>query len=451
MSNKVINITEGSIPRQVVRLAWPAVGMMFLHTALSITDAIWVGRLGAEQMAAVVSSMFVLWILFSLIEIVAVGVVALISRAYGARDFEKVAHIGRQAVVLTAVGSVVVTLAGVLLADAVFDLMNTGAVVKEYGASYLRICFAITLLVAMNEVLSAVFRATGDTRTPLIVGSIAIVVNLVLDPLLIFGWGVVPRMEVAGAAIATAVSYLIGFLLVILMLRKGKLTFRFDWKKWIRPDGVIIRQMVKVGLPLSMAGIVFSLVYLFLNRITASFGTEAIAALGIGNRCESFSYLISWGFSIAVATLVGQNLGAGKPERAEKSVWYTIGISGFITFLIGLAFFLAPRQIASIFIADSAVQSMAVNYLLILALSQVFMAVEIVMQGAFSGAGNTMPPMLVSVVGSLVRIPLAYFLSYHTSLGIMGIWWTITITTCVKALILIIWFRRGHWKTGEVT
>jgi len=450
MTKERINITEGSIPRQVVRLAWPAVGMMFLHTALSITDAVWVGRLGAAEMAAVVSSMFVIWILFSLIEIVATGTVAVISRFYGAQDYDRVSHTGRQSTVLCVAASIAVTIAGIIAAGFIFDVMNTGDDVKAYGIPYLTIIFGVTFFIFLNEVLLAIFRATGDIKTPLIVTSVAIGLNLVLDPILIFGWGPIPRLEVVGAALATALSYIIGCALALLAIKWGKLTFKFNWSRWVRPDWKMIAQMIKIGLPLSTAGVVFSVVYLFLNRITASFGTEAIAALGIGNRCESVSYLICWGFSLAVSTLVGQNLGAKKPDRAEKSVWYTLGIAGFVTLLISAAFLLLPRQIAAIFISENAVQLIAVDYLMILALSQCFMAVEIVMEGAFSGAGDTMPPMLVSVIGSLARLPMAYFLSFHTGLGINGVWWTMTITTFIKALILIFWFQKGKWKLKEV-
>ncbi|MFH2056805.1 MAG: MATE family efflux transporter, partial [bacterium] len=382
MVKPTINITEGSILRQIVHLAWPAVGSMFLHTAMTITDAIWVGRLGADQMAAVISSMFVIWIIYSVMGIAETGTVAVLSRHYGARAFDRVSHAGRQAILLGFGCAALVTVAGLAGSDLLFDIMNTSAVVKGYGVAYLRIVFSAAISIFMAELLNASFRATGDTKTPLIVGSIAIGVNLILDPLLIFGYGPFPAMGVTGAAIATAISYTLGFLLYLLMVKLGRLTFKFKWRELSGVDWSMILQMVKIGTPGSISGVIFSIVYLFLNRITASFGTEAIAALGIGNRCESFSYLLCFGFHMAVATLVGQNLGAGKPDRAARSAWYAVAITVSITTAIGLAFILFPRQIASIFIADPAVQEIAVDYLLILALSQPSMAVLIVLEGA---------------------------------------------------------------------
>ncbi|MCK4857643.1 MAG: MATE family efflux transporter [candidate division Zixibacteria bacterium] len=450
MTEKTISITEGPILRQVMRLAWPAVSAMFLHTAMSITDAIWVGRLGADQMAAVISSMFVIWILYSLIGVVDTGTVAVLSRYYGAREFDKAAHAGRQAVILGIVGSAVVTGAGIPLASLAFKVMQTEPEVAQHGIPYLQIIFGIAFMVFMGELLSAIFRATGDTKTPLVVSSIAIGLNLVLDPLLILGLGPFPRLEVVGAALGTAISYLVGFSLYLIVMKRGKLTFRFNWTRTVQLDFKMLWQIIKIGTPASMAGVIFSVVYLFINRITAGYGTTAIAALGIGNRCESLSYLICWGFSLAVATLVGQNLGAKKPERAEKSVWYTVAITAGVTTLIAIAFVVLPRQITALFIDDPAVKEIAVDYLLILAISQPFMAVVIVLEGAFSGAGNTMPPMVISICHSVTRLPLAYLLCYTLDLGINGVFWAITLTTVASSIVIMIWFRRGRWKLKEV-
>lgn len=446
----MINITEGSILRQIVRLAWPAVGSMFLHTAMNITDTIWVGRLGADQMAAVISSMFVIWIIYSIMGIAETGAIAVLSRHYGARNPERVSHAGRQALLLGLGSAVFVTVLGLVGSGFLFDVMNTTATVKAYGVNYLRIIFAAAIAIFVAELLNASFRATGDTITPLVVGSIAIGLNLLLDPLLIFGWGPVPALGVAGAAIATATSYTVGVLLYLMVIKRGKLTFEYRWRALAGIDWPMIWQMVKIGTPGSISGVIFSIVYLFLNRITASFGTEAIAALGIGNRCESFSYMLCFGFYMAVATLVGQNLGAQKPERAARSAWYAVAITVGITTIVGLAFIIFPRQIASVFIADTAVQEIAVNYLLILALSQPSMAILIVLEGAFAGAGDTMPPMIVSVSHAAVRLPVAWLFCYTLGVGVNGVFWAITLTTIVASVVIAFWFKQGKWKLKEV-
>ena len=220
-------------------------------------------------------------------------------------------------------------------------------------------------------------------------------------------------------------------------------------KPEIYPDPVVHR-IIKIGIPPSIAGIVFSIVYLFINRITAHFGTQSIAALGIGNRMESLSYMTCFGFSIAAATLVGQNLGAGKPERASQSAWRTVYITSFITGGVSILFLSLPKAISSFFITDSQVIPIAVDYLRILSISQVFMAWEIVLEGAFSGAGDTLPPMMVSLPGSILRIPLAYLLAMTLGLGINGVWWSITLTSIVKGILLAFWFKQGKWKKRQI-
>jgi putative MATE family efflux protein len=450
MSSQLINVTEGPILRQIMRLAWPAVSAMALRTVLLITNAIWVGRLGAPEMAAVISSMFVIWLLFSMVDIVGTGTVAVITRFYGARELDKVSHTARQAVMVAVAGSVVMTVAGVGGADFMFSVMRTDPEVVRLGKAYLQIFFAFSSILLMNELFSAIFRATGDTKTPLTISLTSTLLNIILDPLLIFGIGPFPKMGVAGAATGAAASMLIGFVLYLIMIKRGRLTFKFNWAGSYRPDFRMIGQIVRIGLPLATAGIVFSVVYLFMNRITASFGTEAVAALGIGNRCESLSFLICFGFSVAVATLVGQNLGAKQPERAAKSAWYTVWITCGITMVISLGFLLFPTLIASAFISDLKVKTIAADYLMILALSQSFMAIEIVLEGAFSGASDTLPPMIISVLGSFARVPLAHFICFDMNVGVDGVWWSITLTSIVKGIILVFWFRRNKWKLKQV-
>jgi putative MATE family efflux protein len=212
----------------------------------------------------------------------------------------------------------------------------------------------------------------------------------------------------------------------------------------------MVWRILRIGIPASSAWILFSVVYLFLNKIVALFGTEAIAALGIGNRMESLSFHACMGFSIAASTLVGQNLGAQKPERSAQAAWQSAGIAVLITGLVGVMFFAFPKYIASFFISDPRVIGITIWYLKIVALSQIFMALEIVLEGAFAGAGNTIPPMTVSIAGSLARIPLAYLMAVHWGMGIIGVWWAITSTSIVKGIVLTYWFSRGRWKTQKI-
>ncbi len=445
-----LDLTSGNITGNIFRLAWPAVTSMFLETFFSIANAFWVGKLGAVSLAAVISSVFVIWIIYSLASIISVGVVALISRSIGAKDPEQAGYISSQAFQFAIISASLLTLTGIILTPQFFNLMGTEKEVSLIGTKYLRIIFLGAPFFFLIDTLSGVFRASGDTKTPLRVALIAVGLNIILDPVLIFGLGPFPELGATGAAIATVTSQFLGVLLFKRHIDKGKLPFKLDIMKRVKIDFKTVLRIIKIGLPTSIAGIVFSLVYLFLNKITAHFGTEAVAALGIGNRSESLSYLTCFGFSMAAATLVGQNLGAKKPDRAEKSAWRTVLIVVFITGFISLMFFSFPQYISAFFISDEKVTRIAVKYLQILGLSQIFMAIEIVLEGAFSGAGNTLPPMIVSVPGSILRIPLAYLLAIKLNLGVSGVWWAITLTSMVKGIVLAFWFKLGKWKSREV-
>jgi Na+-driven multidrug efflux pump len=183
-----------------------------------------------------------------------------------------------------------------------------------------------------------------------------------------------------------------------------------------------------------------------LVSLVHQFGNAAGAAMGIGNRMESLSYLTCWGFSIAASTMVGQNLGAKEPDRAARGAWAAVGLAVGTTLITSIIFVTMPNVIASIFSPDPQVRAMAGDYLFILGLSQIMMAVEIVLEGSFSGAGDTVPPMIVLLPGAIVRIPLAYYLADEGRFGLNGVWWTLTITTLVKAAVLAFWFSRGRWK-----
>lgn len=444
------DLTSGSITGNIFKLAWPVMGSMLIETLRTIANAFWVGKLGAVALAAVISSAFMIWIIYSLISTVSVGVVAMISRFVGAKDKENATYVSRQAYLFSIFSSLTLVIAGIALTPYIFSLMGTEALVTQAGIRYLRIIFLGSTFFFLIDVFSSIFRASGDTKRPLWVTLFSLGFNIVLDPFLIFGWGPFPRLETSGAATATIISQCLGVIVFFYLIKRGKLLFKFSLKPSLNIDFSIIRRIVRIGIPLSIAGIVFSIVYLFINRIVAHFGTESIAALGIGNRMESLSYLSCFGFSIAAATLVGQNLGAGKPERASKSAWRTIYITTFITGFISILFLSFPKAISSFFITDPKVVPIAISYLKILSISQIFMAWEIVLEGAFSGAGDTLPPMIVSLPGSILRIPIAYLLAITLGLGVNGVWWAITLTSIVKGTVLVFWFRWGKWKKRQI-
>ncbi|MFQ6008318.1 MAG: MATE family efflux transporter [Candidatus Zixiibacteriota bacterium] len=448
--NNIDRITSGSIPKAIFSLALPVVANMFMEFALSSTDYFWVGKLGATAQDAVTTSMIVTWTIWSLISVITVGITAIVARYLGAKDHDRAAYYIKQGLSMALGMGAAVSLAGFFLTPLILAFMNTSSATLELAVPYLRIFFVSASILFVGQTIYAVFRASGDTRTPTKVGVSVVLLNMVLDPLLIFGVGPFPQLGVTGASLATAVSILAGAIVISAKMLSGRLGYRLGNLLAMTPRLREMLKIARIGAPIASQELVFVIVYWFLIKIVHSFGEEAAAAMGIGNRMESFSYLTCFGFSIAASTLVGQNLGAAKPDRAAKCAWGATGIGIGMTFVISILFIAFPSAIGSIFTNNTDVLQIARDYLIILGLSQITMAVEIILEGSFSGAGDTIPPMVVMIPGSVARIPLAYFLCFTLDWGINGVWWTLTITTTVKAIILALWFKRGKWKEKQV-
>jgi putative MATE family efflux protein len=438
------------MPRAVLHLAWPAVLQMGVDTAMRLIDAFWVGRLGAAYMAAVTSSMFILWTLMALAEMLSTGVTAMVARFVGRKEKDFAEYVLRQAVRFGLIFSVFACAGGFFLSSRFMQILGVGSDVVPLGTSYLRISFLSSPVIFVFFIYGSALQGAGDTRTPLKILVLTLLTNAVLDPLLIMGFGPIPRMATSGAALATALSHLLGAVAYIVLFNSGRLVLKAKLFAKDALDFSILRRLLRIGVPSTIDFILFSVVYVILTRITAAFGTEAIAALGIGNRIESISYMISFGVSIAASALVGQNLGAGRPDRSERAGWTTAGMISVFTALVTAAFLLFPSLLVRIFIKDPLVVSIGSDYLRIVGLSQIFMGVEIVIAGGFVGAGDTIPPTLVSGITSLARIPLAYYFGIHLGFGVTAIWWIVSLTGIARGIAIPIWFKTGTWKRRKV-
>ena len=440
------DLTTGPITATILRLAWPVVTSTFLETAFNVVNAFWMGHYSAAAMASVISSGFIIWLCFSLFSVVATGTNAMMARFVGARDHDMAARVAGQALLFGLTFSLAIAGLGISIRPYIFSLMGTAPDVTAHGSTYLLILFSAAPLFCVSDVFAAMFRASGDTKTPLIVFGCGTGLTMVLDPLLIFGVGPFPRLGVAGAGLAMLSSGVLSLILMLYFLKRRPVPF----KPTMKFDFSLIWRIARIGIPASISGILFSIVYVFLTRITSSFGTPALAALGIGNRIESINYMTSFGFEAATATMVGQNLGAGKPERSERSAWRAAQIIVAVTGVFAAVMLIWSRQIAAWFTPDPMVIPLAASYARIIALSQVFMGLEIVLSGGFSGAGDTLPPMLVSVPLSLLRLPVALGLSQAFGLGADSVWWAISSTSIVKGTLMALWFRTGRWKRKQV-
>ena len=440
------DLTKGSIPGHIFALAIPALFSMFAIVVNNFVNTALVGHLGDAELAAVGSAGFVIWILFSIMEIFSVGTVAILSRDYGAMNYKEASEKSMDILRFSILFSIFLGALGILFSGKIFHLLHLEPEVEQMGRVYLLIIFFSVPFLFLSEVVSAIFRAIGDTKTPMMIMITAVGMNIVLDIFLIYGVWIFPRLETKGAAISTSIAHTTSALLGFFFVLKGKIPFRIIPQK-LKPTNLsVIRALFRIGLPISIASIVFSLVYLVLTRIMSNFGTQAVAAIPAGNRAESLSYMTCFSFYIAASSMVGQNLGAGKSERATRSTWTAVGIVSLLTLLFTGVFLLFSQEITSILTNEPDVKIIASSYLRILAISQVFMGFEFVLEGALTGAGQTLPPTLVSIPGTLFRIPLAYYLAISLGIGPSGIFWAITFSTILKGTSILIWFQKGRKK-----
>ncbi len=445
--SRPLDLTRGPLLGALVRLATPVVVMQLCHTLYHWIDVMWVGRLGASATAALTTSFFAVWTAWALGDLAGVAVAATVARHVGAGDRAQAAYGAAQGVLLALVLGALVSIAGALAAGFLFRLLGAPPEVAGPATVYLRIVLGGAVISFLYVVGESILRAAGDTRTPLVVIATSLVLNAVLDPFLIFGWGPFPAMGVAGAATATVIAqgFAVAWFAALALSRHP--SFPLDFAALSRPSLRYAAALVRIGLPFCLIGILYSIVYLWLARTAAPFGTAALAVVGMANRIESLTYLAAVGFGLACEAMVGQNLGAGRPDRAERATWLSTGLMASLGLVVSLLMWFIPELLLGFFTADPAVVARGVPYLKILAPCQAFTALEIVLNGAFSGAGDTLPPSIISVTVSLLRLPLAGALAHGLGLGLDGIAWTITLTCIARAIIVAAWFRRGRWKT----
>ncbi|HPG38830.1 MAG TPA: MATE family efflux transporter [bacterium] len=443
-------LTRIPLSRAIFKLAWPAFTSMLLLMIFNLVDIWWVGKLGAEALAGVSAAAFMMWTLQSIATLVDTGVNAMVARFYGARDNELASRVVGQGIILASILAITFGILGYIFQNYIYAYMGLEGNVLHAARDYMNFIFAGMITIFTTFAADAAFRGMGDTKTPLKIISVALLLNFILDPLLIFGIGPFPRMETGGAALATVLSHVLAISWSVWLLRKREVTIKFvtRMKQFINLD--LIWRIARVGAPISFSGIMFSISYMLLTRVITRFGSEPLAALGLGHRIEGLAYFTAVGFSVAAATLVGQNLGAKKPERAEKAAWLSVLYTCCLLLAVSLVFLFFGKWIIMFFINDPRVIAEGVRYLRIIAMFEVFLGMEIVFEGAFGGAGNSLPPMLVSVPITWARIPLAIVLANTLGMGSNGIWWAIAATTGLKGIIMALWFRRGGWKTKKV-
>ncbi len=431
-----------------MRLAIPSAGEMLLGMLVGLVNTYLVGHLGSASLTAV--GLGVQWSMAAMVLFSAVGTgaTALTARMVGAEDVKGANRVVGQALMIAVACGVFSAFGLVTFAEPAMALMGATGESLVQGTLYLRIVSAAFPISAMIFVGGACMRGAGDTRTPLLVMAAVNVVNITVAWTLVEGLGPFPALGVEGAAYGSAAGRVVGGLLVLALLLKGRAGLRLRWRGF---DREIVWRILRVGLPASLDQLIFRFGMLVWVRIVASLGTVAYAAHQIALNGESISFMPGWGFAVAATTLVGQGLGARNHERAEKDAMLAFGISAVFMSLMGVVFFFFAPEIMSLFTDEAEVIAMGIVPLRVIGVVQPFLAAMMVFAGSLRGAGDTLTPMLVNGASVwLLRIPLSLAVTEWLGWGLTGIWIVMALDLTLRGIVLFAQFRNGRWKTVEV-
>jgi putative MATE family efflux protein len=442
--------TKGSLNRAILLLAVPMVLEMVLESLFAVVDVFWVGRLGANAVATVGLTESMLTLVFSVAMGLSLSTTAMVARRVGEKDPEGAAVAGVQAIALGLMLSLAIGIPCGLFAPNLLRWMGASPEIIATGSGYARICLGGSFAVLLLFLNNAIFRGAGDAAIAMRLLWVSNIINLVLDPCLIFGWGPFPRLGVTGAALATLTGRSIGVLYQFYRLMRGTERLRI-LRSQVRLQWTVLWRLIRVSLTGILQFAIAHTSWIGLVRIVSIFGAAALAGYTIAIRIVIFVILPSWGLSNAAATLVGQNLGAGHPERAEKAVWRT-GLYN-VTFLglIGIIFILFSEPIVRLFTHDPAVVPLGAAALRIISYGNLGYAYFMVMMQAFNGAGDTITPTIVNFFGFwLFEIPLAYWLSIPLHMRSNGVFFSIAAAESAMAAVSAILFKQGRWKKQKI-
>ncbi len=446
------NLTEGSILKSLLFLTIPIIFANILQTAYQLTDTFWVGRLGSEAVAAVSISFPFIFLIISFGGGLTIAGTILVAQYKGRDDQRAVDHITSQTLMMVLIISVILAVIGYFLTPFMVNLIGAEPGVYSGAVYYMKISFIGMIFMFTYMVFQSLMRGAGDVKTPVYIVLGTVLLNLILDPLFIFGYGVMPAFGVGGAAIATIATQGLAAMIGIVLLIRGKYQIHLHLKD-LKPDVPLIKKMFKLGFPASIEQSAGALGMTIMTFLVATFGTFTIAAFGIGSRILSFVIIPAMGLSMATSTLVGQNMGAKKLDRVDKIVKLSSLVGFIFLTLAGIIVFFFASQISAVFIPGETVtiQSSAL-FIKIMALTFGFIGIQMALSGALRGTGNTMVSMVLSIISLWVlRLPLAYILSMHTKLAEIGLWIAFPAANVTAAVITIVWFARGTWKQKQIT
>jgi len=444
------DFTKGSIKRAIFLLAVPMVLEMIMESIFAIVDIIYVSRLGPEAIATVGITESLITIVYAIGVGLAMAATAMVSRRIGEKDKKGANKAAFQAIITGLFVSLFIAIPGILFASDLLKLMGAEEVIYTEMSSYTAIMLGGNAVIMLLFIINAVFRSAGDAAISFRVLLVANGLNIVLDPIFIFGLGPVPEMGVMGAAVATNTGRGIAVIYQFYLLFKGNKRIKLAIEN-IRIHFETIRQLIKLSVGTISQYLIATSSWILLYRIISEFGSEALAGYTVAIRIIIFALLPSWGISNAAATLVGQNLGAKQPERAEKSVWVVGRLNIMIMGIISVILILFPQTLVKLITSETVIYGSATLSLRVIAFGFALYGLGMVLIQAINGAGDTITPTKINFVCFwILEIPLAYLLALQLNIGESGVYYAIVVAESIMTLIALWYFRRGRWKLKKV-
>ena len=442
--------TTGNIGRLIVLLAIPMVLEMLMESLFGIVDIYFVARLGADSVATVMLTESTLVLVFGIALGLSMATTAFVARRIGEKDPEGAAVVAVQSIIIGLAISGIVGVIGVVFAPHLLRIMGASPAVIATGHRYTAVLLGGSLVIFLIFLINAIFRGAGDPALAMRTLWLANAINMVLDPCLINGWGPFPHLGVMGAAVATTIGRAVGVAYQIHALMRGASRVRIHLHQ-IRLNVAVMNNLIRVSFTGMIQFLISTASWLVLIRLASLFGTAAVAGYGLGIRIFMFVILPSWGLSNAAATLVGQNLGAGHPERSEKAVYQTGLYNMYYMAALSVVFLVCAPQLAGFFTGDRAVLSVAVTLLRILSIGNICYAWGMVLVQAFNGAGDTRTPSIINFFCYwCFQIPLAWFLATQMGMGPKGVFSSIPAAEAAMTIAAMLVFRRGEWKKKRI-
>lgn len=432
-----LDLTEGRITEKLLKLSLPIMGTSFIQMGYNMIDMIWVGKAGSKAVAAVGTAGFFPWLAMAFIMISKVGGEVKVAQSIGENNISTTKSYMKSAIEVNIILAIIYTLSLIVFNKQLIGFFKLGDLeVITMSRQYLIIVALGMVFYFINPVFTAIFNGLGNSKTPFRINTIGLITNIILDPILIFGWGFTPKLGVAGAAIATVFAQIVVTTCFIYIVLKSKEDY-FKLRLFKEIEIKYYKVLYKLGLPVAVQSGMFTVFSMLLGVIVASWGPVAVAVQKVGSQIEAISWMTAEGLSVALGSFVGQNYGAKKYSRINKGCKIAITVSSVLGIITTLVLVFAGESIFSIFIDESEAIEKGAIYLKILGYSQFFMCLEIITTGAFKGLGRTYIPSTIITILTGARVPLAYFISRPEILGLNGVWWSITLSSILKGTLMI--------------